>query len=389
MHNILITNKKIRFSVVFALTLPSTIALAGAPVTYDSWRMDNNGKITAPCPEGYSCKAPMSDKGMFQQMLIDKRGKRYIQTIVHDKDAQGVMSLESFVALDTGMQTNSGIAARQVFDLNSDYTDLKSTVELSLGWAASDEKAEIIIDSSLFNTSRKQGGFGETFRYEGERDALGNDQGAFLAIRQELSNFAGKNKQGKAYQAFETRIASGTRVASAGSVLLDDGGIPEYYSGRRGPNNENDNSDGASAEAPAVCGRCKGPAADPNPGPGVGGPGPGEGAGGREPSSMATSNASPSFNYNYNYTPDPDDPDGMNAQIGGSYGGETTWNAGDKVQTIWIGQNMGKNVGQFSFQTYDNLSDSEAAIANRTLLDANPQAWDENLFGSAPTLNNN
>ena len=80
----------------------------------------------------------------------------------------------------------------------------------------------------------------------------------------------------------------------------------------------------------------------------------------------------------------------------GGAGGTVNWNAGNIVQVIWIGGNcagcqmfgggMGGANGAFSFQAYDNLSESVSAIYTRSIFTTAPFGWVPNVFGPQPTF---
>lgn len=91
---------------------------------------------------------------------------------------------------------------------------------------------------------------------------------------------------------------------------------------------------------------------------------------------------------------------GMMGDGGGPAGGTMSWRTGDDITTIWIGQvcegcqdsgmggmgGMGGMSGSlFSYQAYDNLSDSAAAVATRSLNTTDPINW-TSAFGAQPSL---
>jgi len=84
---------------------------------------------------------------------------------------------------------------------------------------------------------------------------------------------------------------------------------------------------------------------------------------------------------------------------GGLPGGTVSWNTGQEVQVIWIGQScagcvvsggmmggmQGGGSGVFSFQQYDNIS-SGASAASRSINSTAPLNWMSNPFGAQPGL---
>ncbi|MDH5300744.1 MAG: hypothetical protein OEW58_05210 [Gammaproteobacteria bacterium] len=366
-----------------SLLMAIPAAHAAPPIKFDSWHVDNSGKIVAQCPIGFNCFGSTTSQGMFQQTVITPEGKRYVQNIVYDKDkTQGLLTDENFVNIDPiNNGGNGGISGKQVIKGSNTQGDYDSVVLLNLGWAASNDAPEILIDSTIFGTGREkrgrsQGTYYEHFRYEGEKDREGNDLGSFTLTRSELG--ASKDRKVQAWQVFETRIATGTRVANAGAITTTDEGVPSFWSGRRGPGNVNDNSGylGSSDPTP-VDNWAKAPKTNPGMGPNVGGS-PGPGSGGRPISGGDVAKSGPFGSFNYDPT---GDTDGANLQVAGRYAGTVRWNPGDKVQTVYIGQDLGSGVGAFSFQAFDNLSNTESYAAIRKLRDTTPTVWTMDPFG--------
>ena len=82
---------------------------------------------------------------------------------------------------------------------------------------------------------------------------------------------------------------------------------------------------------------------------------------------------------------------------GGPSGGTVSWNTGDEVQTIWIGESCpgcaisggmmggGGSSGVFSFHQYENLT-TGAMAATRSIRSSAPFAWTTTPFGTEPSL---
>jgi len=391
MHKTL-KSKAFSYLPLFGLSiLTASPSLAAPPMSFDQWHLNGSGQIVAGCPSGFSCYAPTTAQGMYQQTVVTPEGKRFIQTIVHDNDKyQGVMTAETFVSIEPVQNSgNGGISAKQVISADGRLGDFEAAVILNLGWAASEDDPEIIIDSTLFGTGnekrgRGQGTYYERFYYEGDRDADGNDLGSLMVSRSELG--ASKDRKKKtAWQVFETRIATGERVKNAGAITTTDEGVPSYWSGRRGPGNVNVNDGYLGSDDPTPVDNWPGvPTTDPNMGPNVGmGASAGPGSGGRPISGGEIANTAPFGSYNYDAT---GDTEGANLQVAGGYAGTVTWNPGDKVQTVYIGQDLGPGVGAFAFQAFDNLSDSAGHAAIRKLRDPTPTVWTVDPFGARPGM---
>ncbi len=306
---------------IAVLFLPLS-ALAGPPVPYDNWSA-GGGTISAPCPSGYTCEENVNDRGILQRILTDASGRRHIQLIIHDSNAQGTLSIESFVNA-TENSAQNGIALKQTLTA-SDAVGTQLTVNalINTGWALDPTSPALRMDQTLTQNDRGVG-FSSTFRYEVDRAAGsegGNTTGTFLDIRQDLVNssvLTDNPATGQDLYAFVLRQAGGDRVTQGGSVSL---------------------------------------------------------SGGR-----------------------------MGMMGGGGRGGTLSWQAGDTVQAIWVGQlcegcqqgggmggmgGMGGGGGgtvTFSYQAFDNLSDTAGDITSYSLNSTDPRSWADPPFGAAPTL---
>ncbi len=94
---------------------------------------------------------------------------------------------------------------------------------------------------------------------------------------------------------------------------------------------------------------------------------------------------------------------GMGGMGGGGRGGSLSWQAGDSLQTIWVAQQCqgcssggmggggmggggGGGLTLFSYQAFDDLSDSAGAINSYSLSDTAPLAWPDPPLGPAPAF---
>jgi len=74
---------------------------------------------------------------------------------------------------------------------------------------------------------------------------------------------------------------------------------------------------------------------------------------------------------------------------GGSGGGTLSWNVGDEIQVIWLGQHCDRcgttNIIDFMFQSYENMSTGNI-ISGQAGNTTAPQNWEDPPFGAIPTL---
>jgi hypothetical protein len=324
---------------------PVDASFSAPPVAFDRW---NNGSvITSTCPNGFTCMDEVNDVGLLQRTLIAGDGTVYVQLVVAGTDQQtgSRASTESFITSGT---TDSGISAKQtVFQNSSENVDAQTII--NTGWA--DTASEASIDMTLNNSYVYQGAtFTLAFAHRSDLDANGNTIGANTRVDQTLTNTSqvtGSQVSGVDQIRFATRRASGT-LNTGGSLSIP--GVVQGGAGMMG------GTDGMMGTA---------------------------------------------GNFG----------DGM---IGGGAGGNVSWRAGDDVQMSWIGQRCegcvvqdtggmggggmggggmggggmgGMGLGGpdvlFSYQTYDNLSDSQGAIAGASITQTDPFDWDSN-FGPRP-----
>ncbi len=305
---------------IAVIFLPLT-TLAGPPVPYDNWNT-GGGPIDAPCPSGYTCEENVNDQGILQRILIDANGRRHVQLIIYDSNAQGTLAIESFVDA-TENSAQNGIALKQTLTAtDAAGTQLTVNALINTGWALDPTSPALRMEQTLTQNDRGVG-FSSTFRYEVDRapgSEGGNTTGTFLDIRQDLvdsSVLTDNPATGQDLYSFVLRQVGGDRVTQGGTVSLAGGGM-----GMMG------------------------------------------GGGGR--------------------------------------GGTLSWQAGDTVQAIWVGQlcegcqqggmggmgGMGGSGGTvtFSYQAFDNLSDTAGDITSYSLNNTDPSSWADPPFGTMPTL---
>lgn len=88
--------------------------------------------------------------------------------------------------------------------------------------------------------------------------------------------------------------------------------------------------------------------------------------------------------------------DGM---VGNGAGGDVSWQAGNDIQIVWIGQLCegcpqaynpdaadGRGDSTFNYQIFDNLTDEFDPIATGAIDSTSPVAWPASAFGAAPSL---
>jgi len=320
------------------------------PTSFDNWQI-NNGVISAVCPDTYSCGESDLLSGVYQRTITDSLGNEYIQQIIASDNN---FASESFTNSDSIQQDLNGISVK----LTIDEPDLLTTTIINTGWANT-ESVALQIEQEVTSQDFPNAGFLSQFSFSGSRDADDNNIGHLTAIRQEIH--AGSQSSGFIYpssldnQVFEVRKASGSFVSSTGKVSLPCVGIFGNLWGGGGFF-----GGGGSTVDPCTEGR--------------GGFGFGFGFGG----GFGTFGG-----FGFGITPP---------------GGTVTWEAGDEVAAIWIGQSGGNSFGggfgfggfggsggKFSYQSYQNLSNSEGPIAARNVFSIRSAIdWPTDLFGPEP-----
>lgn len=136
-----------------ALVLSGSVMAATPIPNMDKWSV-SAGTITAnACTElgvGFTCGAPLSDKGFFQRMLTTTNGTTFFQTIITENDANSAVggldalkfSDESFVRTGNtnGILDKQRIAEERFnngVDATKGSTTFKASTSLSSGWAGS------------------------------------------------------------------------------------------------------------------------------------------------------------------------------------------------------------------------------------------------------------
>ena len=310
----------------------ASTGLAAPPINFDAWAA-TNGKVSAPCPVGFKCDVNVSDAGILQQIITDAKGNRFIQLIVDGADGRGgFVSTESFTsASNTG---KSGISVKQRVRQTTGVTRLDETVIINTGTANVIGAPAIQINQKVTHTARAGTTFASTMNLSEQRSATGATTGTYLDIREDLTGSnvwsTGAAAAGTDKYVWVTRKVDGVYVPRAGTASL-----------------------------PRASGNF--------------------GMGGGAMGGMGTTT-----------TTDP-------------VGGGMTWAAGNQLQVVWGAINcagcqqagggmgggggmMGLNGSLVSFQSYNNLSDSAAAVYTRALGQTAPINWLSTPFGTAPTF---
>ena len=226
--------KSRKFTQIFLLGLLSSAvqtAFAAPPTAFDKWSQGSNG-LSSNCPSNFTCSDTIADKGMLQRTLIDNNGKRFYQTVIYDKMADGTtLSSESFVL---GNNLGDGISTKQVLHATG-KTTISSESIIDSGWATSSGKGSVTkINQQLSDSSLKGVGYTDSFIFESTQDANENTTGYYLDIRQEVTDSSGTTppsgsiiegnlsgpSSGQDKHVFVTRKASGIYVPGSGSVSL-------------------------------------------------------------------------------------------------------------------------------------------------------------------------
>lgn len=127
-----------------AMLIMCGAAMAGPPVPYGAYTVDGAGNITAPCPAGSTCSAPVAGANFLQRTLA-VGGVTYFQTIILDP-GNGFKD-ENFVQ----QGGNTGIADQQGIDTITSGVAFKSASNLNIGWAKGATDNLVTITQSLDN----------------------------------------------------------------------------------------------------------------------------------------------------------------------------------------------------------------------------------------------
>ena len=381
--------------IIFPVWLLTPVAdAAPPPLPFNSWS-NSGGTISAPCPAGYTCNENVVSENMIQRILTrNNSGQTYVQVIIEDNTpSQGQHSFETFVnASNASNQSipfseigvivpvnpdpntpdiveninissfNTGIATQtnfvQTASTSGSPNPMEYSLKLNTGWAATQGQPALEISQHITDTTAQGIGFDYTFTYTQNRDANGQVTGWLYGIDQFVQNSAviGAGNGGTRDDQRTVLMRAAGDFIQAGTVTL-----PNSVGGMGG------GMGGGTAVNPA-----NGAAAPP--------------AGTIVPSPQITPFPQP-----------PGAPTGNPMGGGGGVppGGTVTWNTGDEVQVIWIGQvcpgcmiGMGGagamgGAGSFSFQQYENISTTSSA-ATRTIQGAAPFVWTNPPFGPQP-----
>jgi len=424
----------------------STQTFAGPPVSFGS----------GGCPSGFSCEVNVSSQGMEQRVLTDNNGTQYIQVTVQDGSvsSEGRFDYESFVNGSNG-NTQGGVSAkldiRQTGQFDLDYSTI-----LNLGWANTSGSA---IEINQTNKDSGSGiDFEQNFNYLQNQDSRGRATGYYYGIREKVVGSG--YDSGGGTQTFVLRRAGGDFVRSGSASLGGTGGGGGMTGGGGGGMTGGGGGGGgmrkASIGGRAVTGTNSYQNAttavydsfgDDGTSSGVNASG-ATGAEG-DPQTLPASDTvyGPDANTSVftGMTPDNNDTNlatdnqnmasistetmnfgnsngeinsdgnasgaaaptsainvptgdagGMMGDTGGPSGGTVSWNTGNEVQVIWIGQSCsgcaisggmmgGGGGGNFSFQQYDNIT-SGASATSRSITSTSPLNWMTDPFGSQPGL---
>jgi len=312
-----------------AIGLPAATCSAAPPIAFDAWS-STGGKPTAGCPAGFKCDINVSDTGIFQQILVDSKGNRFIQLIVEGADGHGgYASTESYN--NASGNGKSGISVKQRVKQTTGATGLDETSIINTGSANVVGSPSIQINQRVTHIGKPGTTFASTMNLLTQRDVNNKTIGTYLDIREDQTGSnvwsTGKAASGTDKYVWVTRKVDGVYVPKSGSVSL-----------------------------PAAAGSM------------------GMGGGGM-----------------------------TGGTTGDPVGGSMSWAAGNQLQVVWGAINcagcqqtstgggmggggmMGVDGSRVSFQSYNNLSDSAAAVYTRVLGSNAPINW-PSTFGTAPTF---
>ena len=428
------------FASFLAFSLFSPSVFSAPPVAFGS----------SSCPSGFTCEDSVVSNGMVQQMLTDGGGSTYFRVTINDgvTNNGGSFFYDSFTNGSDG-NTQGGISAkldiRQTGVENMNYSTI-----LNMGWANDSNPA---VDISQTITDRYQGGdFDYSFKYKQTQDNQGRMTGYYYDIYERVTNSSGTG--GSVVHTFVLRRAAGDFVSrgsvslasSAGGGGMDGGGGGGGGGGMMKAAIDSVTSSGTSSAATVSLqdtfvpdsggygtdGYSAGTIGDPQTATGPAtGTLYGEEANaqfidsiGVAPDGVDTETLSEAQSNTLNgvYTNNigssngdivsdgnASGPAAPTSEVyvstggggggsmggGGPGGGTVSWNTGDEIQVLWIGQTCpncnsggGMMMGSpspFSFQQYENLSNGDFA-ASRSLNSSSPLNWLSDPFGSQPRL---
>jgi len=446
-NRLLMTGAPARFAknglglLVAALLIPQT-SFAGPPIAFGS---------TA-CPSGFSCEVNVQSTGMTQRILTDGAGTSYFQVTIQEGQANngGSFFYDSFVN-GSNNNTQGGISALLDINQTGDH-NLNYSTTLNLGWANSSGSAAIDISQAI--TDNYQGvGMDYSFSYQQRQNNNGGATGFFYAIDQTLTGSGrlnGSSNGGEDIHTFALRRAAGDYVSAGSNTLAGTGGGGGMDGGGGGggggggmrkasigsstgstttfqsafvadPNGYGTDGTIAVANGDPLTGDAQTePAAGTIYGPEAYVPPQFTNGFSDNPNISESNGDTNTMNYvatnntgyssgNIDSDANASGPAAPTSQInvptgstmgmgdsGGPSGGTVSWNTGDEVQAIWIGQSCpscatsggmmgGGSAGVFSFHQYENLSTGSSA-ATRSYTRSTPFDWTTNPFGAAPSL---
>ena len=427
----------------FVVLMYSAFIFAAPPIPFDRWNTGTRGTITATCPTGYTCNDNVNSDNMLQRIVINNStGETYIQVILASGAVNdtGRLLYESFT--NASGNTASGISSKMLIN-QTGVEDMDYSVELNLGWANSAANPAIDFSQTVKDTYNSGVTLDYTFDYQQNQNTNGRATGYKYGIRQTVRNSAALNGSGNNdVWTFVLRRAGGDFV-SAGSASLPSaagmggmggggggggmmaaGANTTAGTGTTGRALNNGNVDTAAFTPPADGYGLNTPnigfPEDTVIGPGTSNDPPMVGV---LPGSRYNVVDNNTINQNNvllstqsglgggiisnGVASGPDIPAGpvdvptgspMGMGMGGGpSGGTVAWNTGNEVQVIWIGQScascviggmggmgMGGN-GDFSFQSYENLTTGATAVS-RSIRSTAPLTWTTSPFGPQPNM---
>lgn len=404
-HGVVNREKKFLFIREWVILLYSVFifmpVFAAPPVPFGAWS-NQGGNISTGCPAGYTCVDNVTSENMLQRIITrNTTGEAYVQVIVEDSSRNNQWQNEAFVnatnldrlpipqvdpddptvtpgivpplnpnneddITSNSMNTrNSGISTQMSINqtgVNSTSFDYSYYVDS--GWAVDPNEPSVNIDFHVVDTSPQNVTNDYTFVLQQKTDNRGRVTGRYYGIEALTTNSAvisTGNGGGRDDHMFVLRRAKGNYISSGSANLPppNNGGMGGGM-GMGGGTLVNP-ANGAGAPPDGIL---------PNPQPG---PFP-------QPPGGETGN-----------------PMGMGGNNTSAPGGTVTWNTGNEVQVIWIGQvcpgcgiagmgmggGMGAARGIYSFQQYENITSGSAA-ATQSLFTSAPITWTNPPFGPAP-----
>jgi len=219
------------------LALGSSKVFAQPPTAFGNWTADQ-GTITTPCPNGFTCTPIAQDSGFLQREVINPTtGEIFVQSILTDNGATGApgaleFAMEDFVRINPGTQpVMPGIASNlhigSTPDFSFDFELLRGAVAPP-GFGQTGKMNQVVRDFGDPATASDD--LESRFAFEG----AGRDNarvGRRIEISQDLAQGLPPGAQAADVQGMHMVVAEGELQPTAGQASLPGGGTVTWQAG--------------------------------------------------------------------------------------------------------------------------------------------------------------